>query len=872
MATKFAMLIGSMVAWAFASDTLPQIPVPGLSDGYLSPKTGEFSTVFDEQMDFVVNQGVLQGLRMGELLEVDIPVLGRDVRFKATRITQRQHSCTWKGETEHGEHSLLLTTAKGHFFAVAFFEGQKVFFESYRDPARATCYTAMDQVRRSSEDFKHLPDDVAQTMRPVPAVSEPLMLRQQDCGLGEEIDVMILYTQGLKTFRGDGMDARMQFLIDVANESYENSGIQTRLNLAHAQAVDYPDYSPDSNNPDEDDITVALNDLTQVTWHGNYDMSVFQDVEDWRDQYGCDQVTLLRKFDNRSFSGGYFICGLAWTMDRESRDFARYAYAVVPDTPPCTDETAYAHEVGHNMGCNHDKFNGGDDGAKAFPYSLGWQDPSSAFVTVMGYDFNGYCPCGYVHHFSNPQVTINGRPTGSADESDPADNARTINNTRDTFDGFRKRLLGTFLDYIYVVPEVFVGQDQATSLYVVNPGGSTAGIEVFGFSSDGSVKASKTMNLPGGNASHIDLKTVFGQSMSQLLGWVQLGSTQPLDVLVELKAPGVRSAYWASTGTRAAAFLPHVAKNTAQFETMIAAVNAGPDVMQAEISPEPFGDEQNLGIDCPYSQATTNALDFFGGDIEIVDWAELQANLTTMSAMEYFSYLPDREKVASLGLNDTKGDTLRFLHVAADVGQFWTGLVYMNVGSSSLQVTETYFGADGAVLESRELGLIRGEKRTLLFDVDHVEPLGTVWVEVRAETPDLVGYELFGAANQSQHDYFAGLQGSFDAGQTLRYARVESTVDAWTGIVALNVGVQHSDITFEAMGSSGQLLEAYTEPNVGPYVKVVKTVASMFSESVRGQTAWIRARASASSWAGFELWGDLADPRQNLAGVTAVAE
>ena len=157
---------------------------------------------------------------------------------------------------------------------------------------------------------------------------------------------------------------------------------------------------------------------------------VFANVETLRTTYGADQVTLLRRFVDEG-------CGLGYLL---TSDNARNAYMLVHDGDK-TDGSGYscnlltyAHELGHNLGCQHDRANAGSSGR--FSYSYGYQNPEEIFRTVMAYDCPGGCP--RIDHFSNPDVTYDGYPTGIADpDPNSADNARTINQTRVEMAGYR---------------------------------------------------------------------------------------------------------------------------------------------------------------------------------------------------------------------------------------------------------------------------------------------------------------------------------------------------------------------------------------------------------------------------------------------------
>jgi hypothetical protein len=89
--------------------------------------------------------------------------------------------------------------------------------------------------------------------------------------------------------------------------------------------------------------------------------------------------------------------------------------------------------MGHNMGAHHDRATGGTG---AYEYSHGYQAPDKAFRTIMAYNCAGGCP--RVNHWSNPDVTYGGQPTGVLYTSpSSADNRLTLNNTVATVANFR---------------------------------------------------------------------------------------------------------------------------------------------------------------------------------------------------------------------------------------------------------------------------------------------------------------------------------------------------------------------------------------------------------------------------------------------------
>ncbi len=230
---------------------------------------------------------------------------------------------------------------------------------------------------------------------------------------GSSIDVMVVYTADARS--AEGGTTAMENLIDLsvadANTSYSNSEVTQRLNLVHTAEVTYTETG---------DSELDL-DRLRGTSDGYMD-----NVHTLRDTYKADMVSLFVD----SMSG----CGRGYVMQTLSSSFESWAFSVIKRTC-AADNHSFAHELGHNMGCAHDRANASVLGV--YDYSYGYQDPEEDFRTVMAYDCPGGCP--RVQHFSNPDVNYDGQPTGiDHTAADAADNARTLNNTAYTVANFRK--------------------------------------------------------------------------------------------------------------------------------------------------------------------------------------------------------------------------------------------------------------------------------------------------------------------------------------------------------------------------------------------------------------------------------------------------
>ena len=256
-----------------------------------------------------------------------------------------------------------------------------------------------------------------------------------------QVDVLVVYTTAAKEAAGgeDAIEATIDLWFTEANGYFTASGVNLRIHLAHAEELDYVETSTSF------DLTPLY--LTQD--------GIMDRVHAMRDAAGADVVHLVERWGNAGRSG---YCGVGYLMQNVNTSFARYAFGAT--VLSCGSRT-FAHELGHNMGLNHDRYAEDvalDSGLTNKPYDYaygyvnqaGFESRSSAtrrWRTIMAYSTQcshaGVSGCSRVGRFSNAAQIRSGDPLGVWSNADasavtgPADASQTLNGTRATVAAFR---------------------------------------------------------------------------------------------------------------------------------------------------------------------------------------------------------------------------------------------------------------------------------------------------------------------------------------------------------------------------------------------------------------------------------------------------
>jgi peptidyl-Asp metalloendopeptidase len=233
---------------------------------------------------------------------------------------------------------------------------------------------------------------------------------------GSIFDVMVVYTPAARAAAGGitAMNALINLAAAETNTAYARSGVFSRLRVVHGEEVAYTESGD------------FFTDLGRLT---NPSDGFMDNVHALRNAHGADLVSLIVE--------GTSLCGIAWLMTTQSNAFEAFAFSVVARIC-ATGNYTFGHELGHNMGLQHDRADAPADGV--FPFSHGYVDILHNFRDIMGTQ-TSCVTCVRIQNFSNPNVTFNGFPTGVPQGSpQSADAAASLNATAFTVANWRAQI------------------------------------------------------------------------------------------------------------------------------------------------------------------------------------------------------------------------------------------------------------------------------------------------------------------------------------------------------------------------------------------------------------------------------------------------
>jgi hypothetical protein len=200
------------------------------------------------------------------------------------------------------------------------------------------------------------------------------------------------------------IEGLINLAISETNQAFQLSSIPTRLRLVKTHYDDtFNEY-----------LYTWIDALSLIRNNGDGQLDY---VHAMRDQFGADFVSMIVDIATD--------CGIGY---RPLTPTAGDAFSLVKWSC-ATGYYSFAHELAHNMGCNHDRANAGTGDSGIY---YGYQDPASEFRTIMAY--NCIASCKRIQYFSNPSMNYQGRPLGN----EGADNVSWINRYLADFANYRQ--------------------------------------------------------------------------------------------------------------------------------------------------------------------------------------------------------------------------------------------------------------------------------------------------------------------------------------------------------------------------------------------------------------------------------------------------
>jgi hypothetical protein len=218
---------------------------------------------------------------------------------------------------------------------------------------------------------------------------------------------------------GQDVRAAIQNAASVVNTVWQNSGVNVTVTPIIVAA--------DSSLVDDAGLLLGdhLNYLSGFYAASN---TGYAKLRQMRDAVGAELVQLvIAGSDSDPACGVAFVPDRPITWDAQILTYSTVRYSCIGSTN--------AHEIGHNMGLNHDRTT--DNITDQSVYNVGYYDSVALTRDVMSY--SNPCPrCKAQRLYSTPLLTVSGAPFGiAAGGTNPADGVRAVNEDSPLIAAFR---------------------------------------------------------------------------------------------------------------------------------------------------------------------------------------------------------------------------------------------------------------------------------------------------------------------------------------------------------------------------------------------------------------------------------------------------
>jgi Metallo-peptidase family M12B Reprolysin-like len=220
--------------------------------------------------------------------------------------------------------------------------------------------------------------------------------------------LVVVYPRASTLGDANGLQLQIRAAVDAANTALANDNVNARIELVAVREVSYVETKPNLNDPNDASAE------TDLIWlYENPAMVAL------RKQFQAPLISIITVGSN--------VCGIANLLDRDEYEGRATPVGASLVRRSCLDDQTLMHEIGHNLGAQHDPKNITHPDSMLVPYSKG-HFVDFRFRTIMSYSTecgsNANCP--RIDHFSNPAATFDGLPVGIANDRD---NARLVQAT-----------------------------------------------------------------------------------------------------------------------------------------------------------------------------------------------------------------------------------------------------------------------------------------------------------------------------------------------------------------------------------------------------------------------------------------------------------